>query len=132
MQPHLDREALWFFEWAEPLGVSVWSGGAGWYDRERPFLAWAEREGFEVDVAVSQDLEQHSEVLDGHRMFLSVGHVVGAALALAMASSMCVWVMLSPAGKARMQPFCAPEVRNMRVRRRVSMPAMATVPCSRM
>lgn len=74
MQPQLDREALWFFEWAEPLGVSVWSGGAGWYDRERPFLAWAERKGFEVDVAVSQDLEQHPEVLEGHRMFLSVGH----------------------------------------------------------
>jgi hypothetical protein len=74
MQPQLDREALWFFEWAEPLGVSVWSGGAGWHDRERPFLAWAERDGFEVDVAVSQDLERHPEVLEGHRLFLSVGH----------------------------------------------------------
>jgi hypothetical protein len=74
MQPHLDREALWFFEWAEPLGLSPWSGGAGWYDRERPFLAWAESEGFEVDVAISQDLEQHPDILEGHRLFLSVGH----------------------------------------------------------
>jgi hypothetical protein len=74
MQPHLDREGLWYFEWAEPLGLSVWSGGAGWWTWERPFLAWAESGGFEVDVALSQDLEQHPDVLDGHRMYLSVGH----------------------------------------------------------
>ena len=74
MQPHPDREALWFFEWAEPLGVSVWSGGAGWWNWERPFVRWAEQQGYAVDVAISQDLEQHPEILDGHRLFLSVGH----------------------------------------------------------
>ena len=73
-QPHPDREALWFFEWAEPLGLSVWSGGAGWWNWERPFLHWAERQGFRVDVAVSQDLEERPELLDGHRLYLSVGH----------------------------------------------------------
>jgi hypothetical protein len=74
MQPELDREGLWYFEWAAPLGLSVWSGGAGWWTWERPFLAWAESSGFQVDVAISQDLEQHPEVLDGHRLYLSVGH----------------------------------------------------------
>ena len=74
MQREPDREGLWFFRWAEPLGLSVWSGGAGWWNWERPFLAWAEREGFRVDVATSQDLESHPEVLNGHRLFLSVGH----------------------------------------------------------
>jgi hypothetical protein len=74
MQREPDREGLWFFRWAEPLGLSVWSGGAGWWNWERPFLAWAEREGFRVDVATSQDLESHPEVLMGHRLFLSVGH----------------------------------------------------------
>jgi hypothetical protein len=74
MQPTPDREAMWFFEWAAPLGLSVWSGGAGWWNWERPFLAWAEGNGYEVDVAISQDLEQHPEVLDGHRCFVSVGH----------------------------------------------------------
>ena len=74
MQPRPDREGLWFFEWAEPLGVSVWSGGAGWFNWERPFVRWAEAQGYAVDVAISQDLEQHPEVLDGHRLFLSVGH----------------------------------------------------------
>ncbi len=74
MQPRPDREAMWFFEWAEPLGLSVWSGSAGWWNWERRFVAWAEAEGFELDVAVSQDLETHPEVLDGHRLFVSVGH----------------------------------------------------------
>jgi hypothetical protein len=74
MQPEPDREALWFFDWAEPLGLSVWSGGAGWWNWERRFVRWAEREGYGFDVAVSQDLERHPEVLDGHRLFACVGH----------------------------------------------------------
>ncbi len=69
-----DREALGYFTWAEEQGLSPWSGGSGWWTWERPFVAWAEREGFVIDVAVSQDLERHPEVLDGHRLFLSVGH----------------------------------------------------------
>jgi hypothetical protein len=74
MQPEPDREARWYFEWAEPLGLSVWSGGAGWTTWERDFVRWAEANGYELDVAISEDLEQHPEVLDGHRLFLSVGH----------------------------------------------------------
>jgi hypothetical protein len=74
MQPRPDPQARWFFEWAEPLGLSVWSGGAGWWNWERRFVAWAEREGFDLDVAVSQDLEQRPDVLDGHRLFVCVGH----------------------------------------------------------
>jgi hypothetical protein len=74
MQPEPDREALWFFGWAEPLGLSVWSGGAGWWNWERRFVEWADREGFAFDVAVSQDLERHPDVLDGHRLFVCVGH----------------------------------------------------------
>ena len=74
MQSEPDREGRWFFEWAEPLGLSVWSGGAGWWNWERPFLRWAEEQGFGVDVAISQDLEQHPEVLEGHQLYASVGH----------------------------------------------------------
>ena len=69
-----DREALGYFGWAEEHDLSPWSGGAGWWTWERPFVAWAEREGFAIDVAVSQDLETHPEVLDGRRLLLSVGH----------------------------------------------------------
>jgi hypothetical protein len=73
-QPDPDREALWFFDWAQPLGLSVWSGGAGWWNWERPMFRWAEANGFRVDVAVSQDLEAHPGLLDGRRLLLSVGH----------------------------------------------------------
>ena len=69
-----DREALAYFAWADEHGLSPWSGGAGWWTWERPFAEWAEGSGYEIDLAVSQDLEQHPEVLDGHRLFLSVGH----------------------------------------------------------
>ncbi len=74
MQPQPDREALWFFEWAEPLGVSVWSGGAGWWNWERPFAHWAERNGYRLDVAISTDLETVPGLLDGYRAFVCVGH----------------------------------------------------------
>jgi hypothetical protein len=73
-QAEPDREALAYFAWADERGLSPWSGGAGWWTWERPFVAWAEREGFTIDVATSTDLEHHPEVLDGHRLFLSVGH----------------------------------------------------------
>jgi hypothetical protein len=73
-QPHPDREALWFFEWAEPLGLSVWSGGAGWWNWERAYLHWAERNGYRMDVAISTDLETVPGLLDGYRLFTCAGH----------------------------------------------------------
>ncbi len=69
-----DREALGYFAWAAEHDLSPWSGGAGWWTWERSFVAWAEREGFAIDVAISQDLEEHPDVLEGHRLLLSVGH----------------------------------------------------------
>ncbi|MEX0990838.1 MAG: N,N-dimethylformamidase beta subunit family domain-containing protein [Actinomycetota bacterium] len=74
MQTDPDPEAMGYRNWARPLGLSDWSGGAGWWNWERPFLHWSERNGFSVDVAISQDLEQHPEVLDGHDTFVCVGH----------------------------------------------------------
>jgi hypothetical protein len=73
-QTEPDREALAYFVWADEHGLSPWSGGAGWWTWERPFIAWAEAEGYEIDVAVSPDLEGHPELLRGHRLYLSVGH----------------------------------------------------------
>jgi hypothetical protein len=74
MQTTPDREAMGYRNWARPLGLSDWSGGAGWWNWERPFLHWAESNGYRVDVAISQDLELHPEILDGHRLTLHVGH----------------------------------------------------------
>jgi len=74
MQPDPDREALWFFEWAEPLGLSVWSGGAGWWNWERAFTHWAEGNGYAMDFAISTDLETVPGLLDGYRLFTCAGH----------------------------------------------------------
>jgi hypothetical protein len=54
--------------------LSEWAGSAGWPDWEQPFLAWAEREGYAVDVASNADLEDHPDLLEGYRLMLSVGH----------------------------------------------------------
>ena len=106
MQPEPDREGLWFFEWAEPLGLSVWSGGAGWWNWERVFVRWAESNGYTVDVAISQDLEQHPEVLDGHRLTRasattstgrgacatpSTAFVAGGGNAMILSGNTCFW-----------------------------------------
>lgn len=74
MQPEPDREAMGFRTWARAHGVSDWCGGAGWFTYERAFTRWAEANGYRIDVAISQDLEQHPEVLEGPRLVLSVGH----------------------------------------------------------
>jgi hypothetical protein len=69
-----DPDALGYRKWARPLGLSDWSGGAGWWNWERVFVAWAEGAGFAFDVCTSADLEFHPEVLEGHRLLASVGH----------------------------------------------------------
>ena len=43
--------------------LSGYAGSAGWPDWERPFLEWAEREGFDIGVCTNADLEAHPEVL---------------------------------------------------------------------
>ena len=74
MQTTPDREAMGYRSWARPLGLSDWSGGAGWWNWERPFLRWAESNGYRIDVATSHDLDMHPEILDGRRLTLHVGH----------------------------------------------------------
>ena len=52
----------------------LWTGSAGWFNWERRFVAWAERRGFTIDVAVNADLDFSPDVLDGQPLLLSVGH----------------------------------------------------------
>jgi hypothetical protein len=59
--------------------LSPYAGSAGWPDWELPFLQWAEREGYAIDVVTNVDLEDHPRLLDdhgdgGYRLLLSVGH----------------------------------------------------------
>jgi hypothetical protein len=106
MQREPDREAMGFRTWARPLGLSDWCGGAGWFTYERTFTRWAEANGYRVDVATSQDLEMHPEVLEGHRLYLSVGHdeywswgmrdafdafVTGGGNAAILSGNTCFW-----------------------------------------
>ena len=55
-------------------GLSPWAGSAGWPNYEQPFLAWAEREGYEIDVATNADLERDPQLLDDASLVLCVGH----------------------------------------------------------
>ena len=54
--------------------LSAWAGSAGWPDWEEPFLAWAERNGYGIDVITNTDLEEHPTTIDRYRLLLSVGH----------------------------------------------------------
>jgi hypothetical protein len=41
---------------------------------ERPFVQWAEAQGYALDYCANSDLELHPEILKGYRLVLSVGH----------------------------------------------------------
>jgi len=55
-------------------GFSEWAGSAGWPNAELPFVRWAERCGYELDYAANADLETVPGLLEGRRLYLSVGH----------------------------------------------------------
>jgi hypothetical protein len=54
--------------------LSQWAGSAGWPNYEAPFLEWAERAGYAIDVCTNADLERHPDLLDGVTLMLCVGH----------------------------------------------------------
>ncbi len=41
---------------------------------ERPFVAWAESNGYTIDYAANSDLEFHPELVSQYKLVLSVGH----------------------------------------------------------
>lgn len=41
---------------------------------ERPFVEWAEKNGYKIDYCVNSDLEFHPELLKHYKLVLSVGH----------------------------------------------------------
>ncbi len=55
-------------------GYSLWLVSAGWSSWELLFVRWAEREGIDLDYAVSSDLESIPGLLAPYRLYLSVGH----------------------------------------------------------
>lgn len=55
-------------------GFPAAAGSSGWFTFERRFVEWAERSGYQLDYAVSSDLEDDPGVLDGYALVLGVGH----------------------------------------------------------
>jgi hypothetical protein len=47
---------------------------SGWASFERHFVAWAESEGYAIDMVSQTDLHLNSGVLDGYRCVVCVGH----------------------------------------------------------
>jgi hypothetical protein len=56
------------------LGFPGFMSSAGWFTYERQFVEWAEGDGFDLDYAVSSDLEHRPKVVDGYDVVLGVGH----------------------------------------------------------
>ena len=58
--------------------LSPWGGSAGWPNWELPFVKWAEREGYAIDVVTNADLEDHPQLLatpgSPYSLYLSIGH----------------------------------------------------------
>ncbi len=49
-------------------------GSSGWFSLERRFVEWAEGEGFDLDYAISSDLELEPDTVEGYDLVLGVGH----------------------------------------------------------
>lgn len=54
--------------------VAGWCASGGWWNWERRFVRWAERNGFQLDYAINSDLEFRPELLNHYRLMVSVGH----------------------------------------------------------
>ncbi|HYN35141.1 MAG TPA: N,N-dimethylformamidase beta subunit family domain-containing protein [Ilumatobacteraceae bacterium] len=57
--------------------LSPYGGSAGWPNWELPFVEWAGREGYGIDVVTNADLEEHPELLGDaspYGLYLSIGH----------------------------------------------------------
>ncbi|MEO5900932.1 MAG: N,N-dimethylformamidase beta subunit family domain-containing protein [Ilumatobacteraceae bacterium] len=55
-------------------GLPGYMASAGWFTYERRFVEWAESNGLPLDYAISADLEDHADVVDGYDLVLGVGH----------------------------------------------------------
>lgn len=73
-EPALDADTQRWARYILEERVSPWSGCAGWPSWEAMFVSWCERNDYALDFAVNLDLAERPDVVDGHRLLLSVGH----------------------------------------------------------
>ncbi len=62
------------YEWAITHGYSRHHSDAFWATYERPFVVWAEQNGYQLDHLTQQDLHDDPSALDGYRCAVLVGH----------------------------------------------------------
>jgi len=62
------------YEWAYANGYSRHHADALWATYERPFVAWAERHGYQLDYLTQHDLHFEPGRLDGYDCAVIVGH----------------------------------------------------------
>ncbi|HET6507842.1 MAG TPA: N,N-dimethylformamidase beta subunit family domain-containing protein [Baekduia sp.] len=61
-------------EWSIANGYSYWSGAAGWDDFDAPFVRWAERQGYAIDVLTQWDLDRDPDCIKAYNCVVTVGH----------------------------------------------------------
>lgn len=61
-------------DWAFANGFTRYFGSTGWPTYERPFLLWAERNGYKVHVIAQDDLELNPDCVKGYRCVVFMGH----------------------------------------------------------
>jgi hypothetical protein len=69
-----DVDGMIYQRYRLAAGYAGFVGSSGWFTFERRFVEWAEGDGFAFDMAVSSDLEQQPDLLDGYDLVLGVGH----------------------------------------------------------
>ncbi|MER5686347.1 N,N-dimethylformamidase beta subunit family domain-containing protein [Streptomyces sp. NPDC002205] len=62
------------YEWALGNGYSRHHADAFWATYERPFVVWAEQQGYRFDYLTQHDLHFRPELLDHYRCAVIVGH----------------------------------------------------------
>ncbi|MFV2039875.1 MAG: N,N-dimethylformamidase beta subunit family domain-containing protein [Acidimicrobiales bacterium] len=69
-----DTDGLRLQQYQRANRFPLWSSSGGWHNWERRFVRWAEASGISLHYAVNSDLQFNPEVLDNHKLMLSVGH----------------------------------------------------------
>jgi hypothetical protein len=69
-----DVDGAIYQEYRYAHGYPGYMSSAGWFTYERQFVEWAEAAGVELDYAVSSDLDERPELVEGYAAVIGCGH----------------------------------------------------------
>lgn len=69
-----DEDGMTFQTYRTEKGYPAAIGSSGWFTFERRFVCWAEENGYDFDYAISSDMEEFDDLLDGRDLVVGVGH----------------------------------------------------------